>query len=283
MFKRLSNSWNLVKASWAVLLADKELIIFPLLSGIASLIVIATFAVPMFVAGLFDEMFGGAGGVAQLASYILIFLFYLAQYFVILLSNTALVGAAMIRLEGGDPTVRDGLRIAWQHIGGIFVYAIISATVGLILRWLSERGILGRLASSIFGLAWGLATFLVIPVLVVEDVGPLDAIKRSTRMLKSTWGEQIAGNFSIGLVFTIFILLTIVTGVVVTVAINSLTGAIPLMIVSAVFFILIIIGLAFINTTLSGIYAAAVYRFAAGKEDDLFFNPELVQGAFRHK
>jgi len=282
MFKRLSNSWNLVKASWAVLLADKELVIFPILSGIASLVVIVSFAVPMLLAGIFEDLFAGAG-VAQVFGYILIFLFYLAQYFVILLSNTALVGAAMIRLEGGDPTVRDGLRIAWQHVGGVFVYAIISATVGLILRWLSERGVLGRLASSFLGLAWGLATFLVIPVLVVEDVGPMDAIKRSTRMLKDTWGEQIAGNFSIGAVFTLIILFTIITGVVVTVALSALTGSIPLIVTSAVFFILIIIGLAFINTTLSGIYAAAVYRFAAGKESDLFFKPDLVQGAFREK
>lgn len=282
MFKRLSNSWNLVKASWAVLLADKELIIFPILSGIASLVVIASFAVPMFLAGIFEELFAGVGA-AQVVGYILIFLFYLAQYFVILFSNTALVGAAMIRLEGGDPTVRDGLRIAWQHVGGLLVYAIISATVGLILRWLSERGILGRLASSFLGLAWGLATFLVIPVLVVENVSPMEAIKRSTRMLKDTWGEQIAGNFSIGVVFSIIILLTILTGVVVTIAISSLTGSIALIVASVVFFILIIIGLAFINTTLNGIYAAAVYRFAAGKEGDLFFSPELVKGAFRQK
>ena len=108
MFRRLSNSWQLVKASWAVLRADKELVVFPIVSGIASIIVIITFAVPMFLAGLFEAMFAGQSGAASIVGYVLVFLFYLAQYFVILFANTALVGAAMIRLDGGDPTVGDG-------------------------------------------------------------------------------------------------------------------------------------------------------------------------------
>ena len=94
----------------------------------------------------------------------------------IIYANSALVGAALIRLRGGDPTVSDGLRIASSHLGSIIGYAAISATVGLILRWLQDRGSLGVLASSLFGLAWSLATFLAVPVLVSENLGPMDSI-----------------------------------------------------------------------------------------------------------
>ena len=177
MFTRLSNSWRLVKASWAVLRADKELIVFPIASGIASIIVLLTFAVPMFLSGLFEALFAESFGPARLVGYITIFTFYLVLYFVTLFGNTALVGAAMIRLDGGDPTVTDGFRIAWQRVGAIFGYAMISATVGLILRWLAERGAVGRIVSSLIGLGWNLATFLVIPVLVVEDVGPVEGAR----------------------------------------------------------------------------------------------------------
>lgn len=283
MFTRLSNSWQLVKASWAVLQADKELIIFPIVSGIATIIVLITFAVPMFLTGLFDALVADEFGPARVVSYAMIFLFYLAQYFVILFANTALVGAAMIRLDGGDPTVGDGFRIAWQHVGAIFGYAMISATVGLILRWLSERGALGRIASSLVGMAWGLATFLVIPVLVVENVGPVEGIKRSGRMLKDTWGEQIAGNLSIGFIFFLLIMLTIVAGVLATFAVASLTESFLLVVLSIILFAAVFVALILLNATLNGIYSAAVYRFAAGKDTDIFFSQDLVKNAFRPK
>ena len=283
MFARLSNSWELVKASWAVLRADKELIVFPIVSAIASLIVLATFAVPMFLSGLFEAMFAEDFGPARMVGYATVFLFYLVQYFVILFANTALVGAAMIRLDGGDPTVGDGFRIAWKHVGAVFGYAIISATVGLILRWLSQRGVIGRLVSSLIGLGWSLATFLVIPVLVVEDVGPVEGVKRSARMLRDTWGEQIAGNISIGLVFGLLIVLTVVAGIAVTVALAGLTGSIVLIVLNVLLFVVVIVVLILISSTLSGIYSAAVYRFAAGKETGDFFSQELVESAFRTK
>jgi hypothetical protein len=283
MFGRLSNSWELVKASWAVLRADKELIVFPIVSAIASLIVLLTFAVPMFLSGLFEAAFADDFGPARLVSYAVIFLFYLVQYFVILFANTALVGAAMIRLDGGDPTIGDGFRIAWQHVGAVFGYAMISATVGLVLRWLAERGAIGRLVSSLIGLGWNLATFLVIPVLVVENVGPVEGVKRSGRMLRDTWGEQIAGNISIGLIFGLLIVLAIVAGTVVTVGLGILTGSVVLIVMSIFLFAFAVIALFLISSTLSGIYSAAVYRFAAGKKTDIFFSQELVESAFRTK
>lgn len=283
MFTRLSNSWELVKASWGVLRADKELVVFPIVSGIASLIVLITFAVPMFLSGLFEAMFAEDFGLARLVGYATIFAFYLVLYFVTLFANTALVGAAMIRLDGGDPTVSDGFRIAWQHVGAIFGYAMISATVGLILRWLAQRGVIGRLVSSLIGLGWNLATFLVIPVLVVEDVGPVEGVKRSARMLKSTWGEQIAGNISIGLVFGLLIFLTVVVGIVATAGLAILTESVVLIVLSSVLFVAVVVVLILLSSTLSGIYSAAVYRFAAGKTTDVFFSQELVESAFRPK
>jgi hypothetical protein len=283
MFARLSNSWELVKASWAVLRADKELIVFPLVSAVVSLIVLITFAVPMLLSGLFEAMFAEEFGAVRIIGYAVAFVFYQVQYFVIIFANTALVGAAMIRLDGGDPTVRDGFRIAWQHVGAIFGYAMISATVGLILRWLARRGVIGRIVSSFIGLAWGMATFLVIPILVVEDVGPVEGVKRSAKMLRDTWGEQIAGNISIGLVFGLLIVLTAVVGVAVTVGLFMLTESIVLIVMSTSLFVGVTAVLILISSTLSGIYSAAVYRFAAGKKSDQFFSEELVESAFRLK
>ncbi|MEW6651723.1 MAG: DUF6159 family protein, partial [Chloroflexota bacterium] len=131
MFTKLSNSWELVKASFRVLGADKELVVFPIISAIGAIIVSLTFALPMFLSGLVDRMVSDQ---IEITGIIVIFLFYLAQYTVIFFANTALVGAAMIRLRGGDPTVGQGFRIAFSRLGSIIGYALIAATVGMILR-----------------------------------------------------------------------------------------------------------------------------------------------------
>jgi hypothetical protein len=280
MFQRIANSWELIKASAAVLRADKELIVFPLVSAIGVLIVTAAFALPTVFAGLIDSVLAGE---AQVLGVVVAFLFYLVQYFVIFFANTALVGAAMIRLRGGDPTVGDGLRIAFSRTGSLLGYALISATVGMILRWLSERGgIVGRIVVSLLGLAWNLATYLVVPILAVEGIGPVDAIKRSVELLKRTWGEQIAGNFSIGLVFGLLSLLVILVSVpLIVLAANAQSVALIVAVVVIVVLALVFIGL--INSTLSGIYTAAVYQYAMTGETGGFFRRDLVEGAFRQK
>ena len=189
-----------------------ELLWFPVISSIAAMLVAATFLVPSFLTGLFD---GGAGPVSIVVG----FLFYLCQYFVIFFFNTALVGAAMIRLEGGDPTVADGLRIARSKLGVILGYAAIAATVGLLLKAASERaGAFGKILIGLLGMAWTVGTFLVVPILVTRDVGPIDAVKESMTLLKRTWGENVAGNVGIGLAFGIITALVVALAVALVIA-----------------------------------------------------------------
>ena len=279
MFARIRNSWALIKASAGVLRADKELVVFPIVSSIGLLMVTASFALPMLLAGFFDALFDGK---AQILGAVVGFAFYAVQYTVIIFANAALIGAATIRLRGGDPTVKDGFRIAFQHIGVIISYALVSATAGMILRWLSERGKLGRVVSSIAGLAWNLATYLAVPVLVLEDVGPWQAIQRSASLLKKTWGEQIAGNLSVGLILGLAVVGVILLGIPVFFLVIQ-TGSVALIVVTALLFVLVFMLLGLIHSTLNGIYVAAVYRYAAEGETDGMFSPEMVQGAFKVK
>ena len=282
MFDKISSSWRLVQASFAVLRSDKELIVFPVVSGIGLLIVSAAFLIPMFAAGLMDNLSNPEG--EGIFSYIVMFLFYVVTYTVMIFANSALVGAALIRLGGGDPTLRDGFRIASEHAGKILGYALIAATVGMILRTLSERsGIVGRIVIGLVGTAWSIATFLVVPVLVNEDIGPIDAVKRSTQLLKKTWGEQLVGNFGLGMFFG---LLTF--GVILLIGMPlfwlGATADSPAMIFGAIIVmvvLLIVIGL--ISSTLGGIYQAALYRYATEGDAGEFFDRDLIEGAFKPK
>jgi len=285
MFSRISNSWELVKASYAVLRSDKELIVFPIVSFIGVIIVTISFAVPMFATGIFQalaqERVTRTG--AEAFAFIIGFLFYLVMYTVIIFANTALVGAAMIRLQGGHPTLGDGFRIAFQRITTILGYALISATVGMILRAISERsGIVGTIISSILGFAWSVVTFLVVPVLVVENVGPIEAVKRSGSLLKQTWGEQLVGSFSIGTIFGLLGVVVILVGVLLTVVVAA-TKSVALMVLVIGLTILALLALSLIASTLSGIYQAALYRYATEGDTSGYFSEELIQGAFKSK
>ncbi|MBK8934076.1 MAG: hypothetical protein IPM76_17550 [Chloroflexi bacterium] len=276
---RINNSWQLVKASWSVLLADKELVIFPIISFFASMIVVATFFLPMLFAGVFDAIF--AGGM-QVVGFAVGFAFYIFLYFVTFFFNSALVGAAMIRLEGGDPTVGDGLRIAFQHISSIFGYAVIAATVGMILRAISERaGFLGRIVVGLIGFAWNVATFLVVPTLVVEGVGPVDGVKRSAALLKKTWGEQLVGNFSIGLIFGLVIFgVILVSGALIVMA--AIANLIWLVVALVLLDVMVLIVLGLISSSLNGIFTAAVYQYATTGESK-YFDPDMVKNTFKQK
>lgn len=284
MFETFSRSWELVKASWGVLRADKELIVFPIVSSVVTLVISIPFLIPLWNSGVFDRMADGRSSDVGTTNYLLLFLFYVVSYSVIFYCNTALVSAAMIRLDGGDPTLSDGFRAASQRTPAILGYAVISATVGTILNVISQRAsFIGQIVISMIGFAWNVATFLVVPILVAERLGPIDAIKRSAALLKATWGEQLAGNFSMGAVFgLISVGIVFLVGVpLIMLGASSDSPALLVGAVALIFLAMVIIGV--ISSTLQGIYTAALYRFATQGTTGGYFDDAMIKNAFRQK
>ena len=286
MFQRISNSWELVKASYAVLKSDKELILFPILSTIGMILVTIAFAIPLFASGLIEAMADdGEPTTGQtIAGIALGFMFYFTTYTVIIFSNVALVGAAMIRLRGGDPTVGDGFRIASQHIGAILGYAAISATVGMILNAMrNEDNILSKIVASFLGTAWNLITFMVIPVLVIENVGPIEAIKRSGSLLKKTWGEQVAASFGMGMIsFLIILGIVFLIGAPVML-IASATNSGLIMALGIGLIVILVVSVSLFFSALNGIFQAALYNYATEGNAGDFFDNNMMDNAFKQK
>ena len=280
MFERLSRSWGLVKASGSVLMEDKELLVFPLISSIATLLVAACFLVPIIGLGALDGLSDGA---VDIGVYLVAFLFYTSQYFVIFFFNAALVGAAMMRMDGGNPTLRDGINIAMSRVGSILGYALIAATVGMILRAIQERvGFLGKIIVGLLGVGWTMATFLVVPVLVARNVGPVEAVKESATLLKKTWGENAIGQAGLGSAFGLMMFGVIICGIGLVIA-AAFTKSVALMIIAAMIAVVAIIVLTLIHAALSGIYAAALYRYATDGKNTVGFDPKILEGAFLPK
>lgn len=259
MKERLSRSWELAKASASVLRSDRELLMFPLVSMLATLAVMLTFAVPMSGWRVFEHGFGVAG-------LVWVFLFYFCQYTVIVFCNCALVAAAMIRLEGGDPTLKDGFRAALERIGAILGYAAIAATVGMLLRAMRDHpgNPLVRLLGGGLGVAWTMATFMVAPVLVSEQIGPFEALRKSGRMLQRTWGETAAGAVGIGLAFGALMLCVGAAGLALAWAVAQVSVALAVALVVLVALSLVLLGL--VQSALNGVYAAALFRYISHGE-----------------
>ena len=173
--------------------------------------------------------------------------------------------------------------MATRHFGSIFGYALMASTVGMVIRAVSERaGIFGKLGMGLFGLAWNVATYLVVPVLIMENVGPVAAVKRSTALLKQTWGEQIIGN--VGLSYVTSLIMLVVAACFVPFLVMGISmESLPLIVTASVLFVLALTGVALLQSALSGIYTAAIYLYASEGYTGGPFRPDMIQSSFRRK
>jgi hypothetical protein len=272
MFESIGRSFALVKTSWNILMDDKKLLVFPVLSGIVTLMVILTFVLPLLFAGQFLNV----TTIGPILYYGLLFTFYLVSYFVVIFFNTALITCVNARLNGKDMTAGEGLSNAVRHIGTIFAWALISATVGLILQIIHDKaGFIGQIATAIVGGVWSLVTFFVVPILILEDRGVVDSVKESVALIKKTWGESIVGSGSIML---IFVAIGIV-GLLLVMA-TLFIGNMIIFGIALVLFILLVVVLAIVASAMQGIFVTALYTYARTGTVPAAFDKDLIQNAF---
>lgn len=194
------------------------------------------------------------------------------------LFHVALVSVADSRLSGGHATINDGLELAWQRKGKIFQWALLSSTVEIVLRMIEERSSwLGRLVGGLIGVAWNLASYLVVPVLAAEDIGPAEALQRSARLFRDTWGEGVVGGFSFGLIFSLLALPAL--------ALPLLGRALgPMGIVAGVALVAMYwLLLAIVSAAVQGIFTAALYRYATTKDVSTGFRMQDFSIAWQAK
>lgn len=271
---RIQRTIELAKSSWGVLKADKELIALPAISGLASLIVAATFVLPLLATQ--DLQTDESPG---LLTYIILFAMYVALAYVTIFFNAALISAAHERLGGGDPTIRSALRGAASRAGKILPWAIVSATVSIILRAIEERaGTLGRIVAGLAGVAWAVVTFLVLPIIVIEGLTVGDAIKKSGNLFKRTWGENLAAQVGFGLIGFVAMLPAIAVAFLGISAGGAAAGvAIAIAVLWAILVTMVI-------AALSGIFQTALYHYATdGSVPSGYFANEDLAGSFAHK
>jgi hypothetical protein len=253
---RISNGWELAKISFDTINKNRSLLLFPVLSVISLVLILATFAGGSFF--LFaDEISALAeneqyGRIFQIGA---VFVYYLINFFIIVYFNSALIFCAVKILNGEETSLSDGISFANSRISKIFGWALLSATVGTLLQMLQNTGKIGQIVSGLFGAAWSILTFFAVPVLIFEDKSVLETVKESGRLMKAKWGESLAANVSFGFFHLLGVLVAIAIGILLSTIDPILgigTGILILLLVSTVI------------ATAQTVFVAAVYNHVTG-------------------
>lgn len=283
-----SRSWNITKLSFAVINKDRELIWFALLSFIFSTLFTVAMIVPSIIPTLMNE--GISQTSLEVYQYIIIFLTYFGLAFIATFFNVCVVYTTKVRFEGGNATFNESFSFAFSKLGLIFKWSLVSATVGLLLRLLdnlaSRLGKAGQIVAHIIiglvGMTWSIVTIFVVPVLVFEGLGPIDAVKKSTQVIKKTWGESLIRVIGLGLMqFLVFVLIILICAGI-TYLLSNLIGISGLIAgVSIGLLLLFLTGLIF--SVASTIFNTALYVYASNNKIADGFSEEVVKGAFNTK
>lgn len=280
MFSTIQRSYTIFRQSLGVLRQDKEILIFPLLSGIFTIVAMAGLIFGGTITGFFQRIIesGDRSLEGNVLAYAALFVWYFVSWFIVLFFNVGVVACARIRLEGGDPTTADGFRAAMANLKAIFVWALISATVGVILRVIAERSkLIGQIIAKILGAAWAVATYFVVPVMIFEKSGPRESMKSSTQLISRTWGESLVAAAGVG----ITIMLLGIGGLAFPIIgfLISPTAALIGLGVMVLYWLL----LAIISSALTGIYRTGLYLYAKEGKPLNGFGEDLARTAFAGK
>ncbi|HEY6008467.1 MAG TPA: DUF6159 family protein [Geobacteraceae bacterium] len=274
---KVAVTMSLMKASWQLLKKDKELLLLPVISGICCLSVMTIFVVQGLEHGWLRSFANDATAQQKNTVYWFMFLFYYCNYLVIVFFNSAIIACAVIRMNGGNPTLGDGLQAAVNRFPQIAGWAFIAATIGFILGMIESGSQRGRgIIAGILGISWSVISYLAIPLIIVEKTNPLVALDFSMEMMHRTWGEQVIGNFSFGLIFSLFSLpvLPILFLLGKTWGASSFLPAI-------IFVSIYLIILSIFQSALQTIFNAVMYVFASGGRVPDEFSAKQLKGAMR--
>jgi hypothetical protein len=276
---KISRTWSLMGMSWRILMEDKKILFFPLMSLISCLAVAATFIVPLFVTGKWHPPTTDMPTRQQVAYYGFLFLYYYCNYFVIVFFNASLVSYIVMRMNGDSPTIGDAFSATLARLPLIAGWAFIAATVGFALKIIEDRSDkIGQIVAAILGGAWAMVTFLVIPVLVVEQKNPFSALKESTVLLKQTWGERIMMNFSFSTIS--FLLMIPAFGLIVLAVMSKSLIAIAISIGAVVLYMIL---LTLIQSALEAIFQTAIYFYARHSQVPAGFDESVLQNAIAQR
>jgi len=289
---RWERSWWITRSSFDVLMKDKEMLWFPILSGFFSLLFSAALLVPTFVLDLLKHTrVGGATlGPVQIVA---VFATYFGLSFIATFFNVCVVYTTRVRLDGGDATFGESIAFAFSRLHLIVGWSLLSASVGILLQGIESMarrsGLIGKILLSIVRAmlagAWSIMTVFVVPSMVYRGTGPMEAIRDSFDTLKRTWGESVIGYYGVGIASYVCALpgiLLVVAGVALLAGGTAAGGTAPVAgVVALALGVLVLAAASLVFGVISTIYKTALYHFATTGQPPSGFEAASMSNAFR--
>ena len=313
ILRRITNTWAMMRQSFAVVRSYRPLLLLPVISAsfclLTSIIVlgggILVFDIPIqgavfapttprvtadsahqaLVNGLYRVLGYDDDFEKQRPKtveerrttqdeWLTLFFFYMANYFVISYFNVAFASVVLNHLDGGHATLNDGLQVAWMRKGSIIQWAILASTVGILLKMISKRSQFGRWIASILGYSWRLGSYFAIPILAMGKMGAGEALQRSATVLKDKWGEVVVAQFSFSLLFTVLAIPGAVLFFLLAGFLGQTLGFVALMVLTYWVWLAIFIFSA------EQVFIAALYRYATQNQVSKGFRKNDLQSAW---
>jgi uncharacterized protein DUF6159 len=286
MFERIRRGWGIVKASWELLRHHPKLLVFPIISGLTLIGLVVAIAASVYL---------GRAHLAPLLEflkkdnphdpivYAVAFAFYFVCSFIVIFFNAALVFCAMQAFAGRTPSLRAGLATAAGRLPQILGWTLVAATVGVLLNALENTlrnrlGFIGAMLGGLLEFSWAVTTYFVVPLVVVDGLGPIAAVKRSVEILKRTWGESIGGVGGLGII-SLLASLPAFLAFAVAGASGGKGAAVAVILVA----VLYLIALSILFATLGAIFRTGAYIYATTGKAPSAMDPQLLQASFRMK
>lgn len=286
MFESFSRSWQLTKLTFGIINQDKEMLLFPFLGVIFSVIFMLALLFPTIIVKLLNEVSQTFG----ILEYVLLFLTYLGLAFIATFFNVAVVYTVKTRIEGGNATFMDSIKFSFSKIHLIFMWSIVSATVGLILKFIDnlarrQKGI-GRIilqiTRSLLGMAWGIVTIFVVPGMVYYGLNPIDAIKRSVSTIRKTWGESLIRYFGFGAAQALIMVIGLITLSILFLILLTIGGIIGALIGFLLIFLFVIVVVLTFNVA-KQVFNTALFVYSETGKVPLGIDPDIMRNAFKNQ
>ena len=276
-------SWEVTKSTFSVMLKNKKMMWFAIADAVLSVMV---FIPAIFIGLMIGGIFQGNGATSFLV--ISLLLAYFLAYFFTVFFDVAVVYTAKREFANKHATTGEIIRFTFTRMKAIIGWTLINGTVGMVLKAAKGkssqnsrgRGMATGLIANLLGAAWSILTIFVIPSIVYENKGPINAIKSSFHTVKKTWGELIIRWFGLGIVESgVMTLGLIVFGLIGFIGYDL--GSIYILAGAIMLFVIYAIVVAIVFAIANQVFDTALYEYVHKGKVPGSYKEETLKNAFR--
>lgn len=281
MFENMKKGWALARATRKLVFGDRSLFIYPVLAAIISFIeflaIFGSLVLSTFSVG------AAANGSANTAAFIVALVIY---YFIVIFTSTYFLMAMMIAfkgyLKGNRISIGEAMSQTAQYTKLIVQWALFYTFVIMLIQILESRfrGIGRVLIGTIASMVVALATFFAIQIILDKRLGPVGAVKESTKFIIAKFGKTFGG-----IVYSDLYALGFILGGIAAMALGGFLSAFSIVagvVVLVAGFVLLVAGI-IINFVLVNIYKLILYEYSNGGALPPGIDKNLVDGSIRKK